>query len=78
MSNIRNIINALQESRTDYFRMVIDSYCSDNNGTDDPNHTNESPSSPTLKTLAEPVPAWYELYKRLKLFPYSKRDSEVI
>ena len=34
------------------------------------NHTNESPSPSTINPLAEPLPAWYELYKRLKLFPW--------
>ena len=30
----------------------------------------ESPSSSTPNPLAEPVPIWYGLYKRLKLFPW--------
>ena len=43
----------------------------DNNGNDGPKHTNESPSSSALNPLVEkPLPAWYKLYKRLKLFPW--------
>ena len=42
----------------------------DNNGTRDTNEPSASPSSSTINPLAEPLPTWYEFYKRLKLFPW--------
>jgi hypothetical protein len=42
----------------------------DDNGTRDTNEPSASPSSSTINPLAEPLPTWYEFYKRLKLFPW--------
>jgi hypothetical protein len=42
----------------------------DHIGTYPPNPTSDHPSSSTINPLAEPLPTWYEFYKRLKLFPW--------
>jgi hypothetical protein len=42
----------------------------DHIGTYLPNPTSDHPSSSTINPLAEPLPTWYEFYKRLKLFPW--------
>ena len=41
----------------------------DNNDTHHLKHASESPSL-TSNPLVEPLPVWYQLYKRLKLFPW--------
>ena len=42
----------------------------DHIGTYLPNPTSDHPSSSTINPLTERLPIWYELYKRLKLFPW--------
>jgi hypothetical protein len=39
-------------------------------GTHFPALTGDHPSPLTINPLTEPLPIWYEFYKRLKLFPW--------
>ena len=52
--------------------MTVDKldYNNDQNYTRLTNHRNDSPIPSTINPLAEPLPAWYELYKRFALFPW--------
>src|SRR5919107_6134234 len=42
----------------------------DQTSTDLPNQRNDNPNPPIINPLVEPVPTWYQLYKRFKLFPW--------
>ena len=50
--------------------MISSSYNNDQNYTRLTNHRNDNPIPSTINPLAEPLPAWYELYKRFALFPW--------
>jgi hypothetical protein len=46
------------------------SHNNDHNGTNISNPTSNHKSPSTINPLTEPLPTWYEFYKRLKLFPW--------
>jgi hypothetical protein len=50
--------------------LISSSYNNDQNYTRLTNHRNNNPIPSTINPLAEPLPAWYELYKRFALFPW--------
>jgi hypothetical protein len=50
-------------------RMGPEAY-GDQTSTDLPNQRNDNPNPPIINPLVEPVPTWYQLYKRFKLFPW--------